>query len=367
MKHLLLAVMLLALAIPVLAADHQAMSSDQAAAASTTTTTSAAAAPAAMPADQALSMYQQNFLRSYYGISDSDLAAWHARGYSDADIAMAANVAANTGATTAQILALRDQGMSWDQIARQYNMSVADITRIAPAPLSQDQLAFQRSYLMRTYGLSEAEVNSLQQMGYSADEIAMAASLAARANKPIADVLALRRQGLSWTQVAQRYNLQPEVVAMPFASVPSEEDAYFRNFLRDRFSMSAATYDRLRAMGWSPAEIQFAAHVAARSRQSPEYVLQLRQQGLSWTEIASRLGISVAALSTPSDEMVAGVMQRERMMAAPTAINEARRYDHKQWGSQPYVQQSMAREHVGERMSDTERVGSQSGESQHVY
>jgi len=374
MKYLVYVALLL-LAVPVLAAYEGAAAGDQsmaapaapAAAVTAPTTEAAPGAPAAMqPMEPSAMAFQENWLRTYYGISASDLAAWRARGYSDMDIAMAANVAAHTGATTAQILALRDQGRSWEDIARQYNMTTAQVMVLAPRPLMEEELAFHRTMLMRTYGLSSAEIDSLLRMGYSVDEIDMAASIAARSNQPVGDVLALRRQGMSWTQIAQRYNLQPGLVSQPFAMVPMEEDAFFREYLRSRFNVPTVTYTRQRAAGWLPGEILFAAHVAARSRQSVDQVLALREQGLSWREIASRLGVSVAELTTPMPmERVAGVVERERAMPAPV-INEYRRYEHKTWGSQAWMQEQRAREQEG-MPRPTEQVGSESGRSTKVY
>lgn len=364
MKYLIYAALLL-VAIPALAVEEGAYGQPPAAAAAPAPAAVPAPAPAmtqpsaAAPMDQNMSMFMGNLLRDYYGISASDLATWRARGYSDADIAMAANVAARTGTTPPQILALRDQRRSWEEIARQYNMSTADVFALAPRTMSEQELAFQRSMLMRTYGLTEAEINSLLRTGHTADEISMAANIAVRTNRPVSDVLALRGQGMSWTEIASRYNLEPGMLMRPYVMVPAEEDAYFREYLRSRFNVSIASYNRYRTQGWLPEEIHFASHVAARSRQPLDFVLQLRDQGMSWREIASRLGISIAELTTPMPiERVAGVVQREM----PMGPGEVRRHEPKTWEYGPYMDQAerqreMERQRATPREREMERPG----------
>lgn len=338
---------LLLLAVPALAADYGTESTQpstatpEAAAPSTTPAPSAAAAQPGMALSADQSMYMGNMLRSYYGLSASDIDAWHARGYSDLDIAMAANAAMKAGVTTAQILALRDQGKSWADIAQQYNMSTADLFALGPAAMSPEEMAFNRRMLMDTYGLTSSDIDNFMRQGYTVSDISLAASVAARANRPVADVLALRRQGMSWTQIAAQYNLPAGSLERPYAVVSPEVDTYFRNLLRTSYNLSDANYNRYRAQGWLPRDIAFAANVASRSNQSVDYVLQLRDQGLSWREIAGRLGISVAELTTPvPSARVAGLVQREamgmEMGVADSGIPPSRWFDHAQWGEWNY-------------------------------
>lgn len=179
-------------------------------------------------------VFNQTFVSQQYAIPVSEIQALRNQGYSWGEVNLIANAAARTGLTTQQIVQMRQQGMSWQAIATQYNMPVSTLT--VPCPVVAPRLSCcaalaagpvcTRPVIPAMYNrggnvlLTQDEVMRFYSKGYDWTEVAIAANIARETGYPVEQVLRDMRSGMVWQQVAQYYGVSPntafDVCAYPF-------------------------------------------------------------------------------------------------------------------------------------------------------
>jgi hypothetical protein len=177
--------------------------------------------------------------------------------------------------------------------------------------------------IVRFYNLDPVTVSQLQTKGYTASDIAVLGNLSVRTGKPVSEIIALHDQGLSWSDIAGRYNVALVDLNSPMMVASSTEvDTFNRAFAMQQFGLSDADITALRAQGFTWGDIYMTANLAQRSHQPISQIASLRSQGLSWVDIGNRYDVAVADLTTVYiiPGRVAGVAAQVPIVAGPTAI-----------------------------------------------
>jgi len=154
--------------------------------------------------------------------------------------------------------------------------------------------------LSRCLSVSRTQIADLRAKGLTDADIAIAAAIAAKACKPIADVVAQWQSSKDWKQVAGGYNLSmADLVSAPVAA-GADSEAFNTAFLAQYYNASQAPIAQIRRQGYSWDDINVFANAALATKQSIGQIASLRSQGTSWADIASRYNVSYDALTSPA-------------------------------------------------------------------
>ena len=170
-------------------------------------------------------------------------------------------------------------------------------TSAASSPSGQ---AMVDACLARCLNVSNAQIAQLRNQGLSDTDIAMAAAIAAKAGKPIADVVAQWQSSKDWTQVASAYNLSmADLVSAPVAA-GADSEAFNTSFFAQYYNIPQSQISQLRRQGYSWDDINVLANAALQTKQSIAQMASLRSQGMTWAAIAGRYNVSSDALAMPA-------------------------------------------------------------------
>lgn len=157
------------------------------------------------------------------------------------------------------------------------------------------------NFVSSTYGISPATVRDLRTK-HDWGTIYFMANVAAKTGRPITEIASLAEQGMTWNQIASRYN-----VAMSDLLVPGPRTAVAgyvgeigtrpvtTTWMADKYGNIVLTQneaDRLRKQGYSWQDIAIAANVSSRTGQPVYQVLQWTDRGMTWPQIAREYGLN---------------------------------------------------------------------------
>ena len=139
--------------------------------------------------------------------------------------------------------------------------------------------------LAETYGVSKETVLNQFTSGAKFRDIHRAAFLAKASDKPLDEVLALKKSDNTWKDVAQTLGVTRE-----------KAKATRHGLVADRFSAKlgfdrAATLDLL-GQGYKPRDIAFAGLLAENTGKPTADVLALKKINNNWRDVAQTLGVS---------------------------------------------------------------------------
>lgn len=159
----------------------------------------------------------------YYGFDPATVCSLQAKGYTTSDFAALGNLCMRVGKPMSEFVALRDQGMSWSQIATRYNVSMSDMNTPMPMAvmMSPEVDAYNRAFAIQYFGLSDSQITSFRAQGMTWGEVYMTANLAQRIGRPATEIASLRQQGISWNDIGSRYNIAMTDISKPFAPAPA--------------------------------------------------------------------------------------------------------------------------------------------------
>lgn len=192
-----------------------------------TSTTTGPVGSGPMVTSNEVEMFNHNYVVGCYGISDAtvnDLRQRHDWG----TIYFIANMAKKTGRPITEIASLAEQGVAWNDIASRYNVAMSDLT----APMCPTTVAMVPGAGMTTAGygtgasvmpvyitdrhgnivLTAYDDARLKMRGYSWQDIAIAANIAAQTGLTVDDVLTYTGTGTTWPQIALRFGLNADDV-----------------------------------------------------------------------------------------------------------------------------------------------------------
>jgi uncharacterized protein (DUF433 family) len=171
------------------------------------------------------------------------------------------------------------------------------------------------------FGLTHQQVMDLNARGYSYEDIATAANLAARSGRPLSDVVALRDQKMEWTAIATQIGLTAADVDRPFYRYTGPESITYEYRVYEQYTgIPVADYERYRKMGYSSRDIAMAYNLAQRTGHQPDEVFAMLDRGMTWNAIAGQYNVAMADLEAPHYR-VAGArttLVSESMAGAPT-------------------------------------------------
>jgi len=176
-------------------------------------------------------VYEYNFYQVNTGIPAADYERYRRMGYSPRDIAMAYNTAQRTGRQPDEVFAMLDRGMTWQGIAGQYNMAVADIQaptyRVAGAReqsgMGGQGMGGRSMYATpntnidwsRRFELTPVEMKRLRAMGLRDREIWVVANTAAETGRSPDDIAQHIFRGRTAEQIAEEFNLSASRIREP--------------------------------------------------------------------------------------------------------------------------------------------------------
>lgn len=139
------------------------------------------------------------------------------------------------------------------------------------------------------YGVPEMALAQAVRDGLSPAEIALAANLAVRVGRPLAEILECRKAGQGWDAISRRFGLEPSMLPEPVRppEAPADE-ALFRGLLSRDLQISELAVARLRRDGFAMADIVVAAALVGGDVVAVSETLHARSQGQSWQQAAGR-------------------------------------------------------------------------------
>lgn len=268
-----------------------------------------AGAPAFTPSQHLM----HQILASYFGLSHQDVMDLAARGYTYEDIATAANIAARSGRTLADVTAMHDRNMGWTDVAQQVGVPVADYDRPFYHYTGPETVAYEERVYVETIGIPAADYDRYHRMGYSARDIAMAYDTAAKAGRSPDEVFAMLDRGMTWSDIAGHYNLAMSDIQAPRMRVAAERSTmgtmspptpgaspYAMPVTKinwsHRYVLTPVEMKRLRAMGLRDKEIYAIANGASLSGMPVDELAQKIFRGETIDMIAEDLHVSPAQL-----------------------------------------------------------------------
>jgi hypothetical protein len=173
----------------------------------------------------------------------------------------------------------------------------ADATMPGSSPSGQ---AMVDQCLSKCLNVSAAQIAQLRSQGLCDSDIAMAAAIAAKACKPLSDVVAQWQSSKDWKQVASSYDLSMADVASAMAAANADSEAFNTAFFAQYYNAPQSQIAQLRRQGHSWDEVNVIANAALQTKQSVTQIASLRGQGMDWASIATRYNVSCDALTTPA-------------------------------------------------------------------
>lgn len=178
-------------------------------------------------------LFNTNNVVSTFGVDRSQVMQLRQAGWMWGDIYLMANIARMSGRPIMDVVSLRSQGMDWNAIATQFNISAAAITTAPIVPTTRvagyvTEFGYQPIYYKTDpWGnpvLTRYEAERLSRLGYDWQNIAIAANISAQTGVPVREVLSWIDRGYTWQQVARQYGLDAEevmdVTQYPFGRTP---------------------------------------------------------------------------------------------------------------------------------------------------
>ncbi|MCE5287236.1 MAG: hypothetical protein LLG02_15510 [Pelosinus sp.] len=136
------------------------------------------------------------------GISQEDFAKYQANGLNPRDIGHAAFLAKVSGKTIDEVISLKTTDNTWKDV-----MSTLGITKEQIKSARQNMTA---DRITAKTGADKAVVLDLLSQGYHGKDIMMASQLAKNTDKPINEILAMKKINNSWREVASDLGVSPE-------------------------------------------------------------------------------------------------------------------------------------------------------------
>jgi hypothetical protein len=205
-------------------------------------------------------MYDVDFYRVYTGIPAADYERYRKMGYTPREIGMIYNVVRRTGRQPDEVVQMLDRGMTWEAIARENRLAMADIqtpeARVAGARStmgSDSMMSGRMDYSKpnmnidwsRRFALTPLEMKRLRAMGLKDREVFVVANAARLSGRPV-DALAQRIfRGQTTEQIAMDLNVSVSALeeVQPMWKTPEWEQAVQegRYFMPSMTAMQSGT------------------------------------------------------------------------------------------------------------------------------
>jgi hypothetical protein len=168
-------------------------------------------------------------------VTEGQVRSMRDSGFSWSDVGEALAISDKANIPNSDVVALREAGLPWDQIASRYGLRPGDMRKKADeikaeavkaesgqtdaGALAAAEQPASLSRVAAKYGVSEKELAYLRGQGMGWGEIGRAVAIAQRSGQPLADVVDLRKSGLDWSQIARRFGFTVTEVAAEASEV----------------------------------------------------------------------------------------------------------------------------------------------------
>ena len=166
---------------------------------------------AVLPEDET---FQRQIIMQRFGLTADQVTDLRMGGWGYSDIALVANAASRCNKPPSEVAGLLEQGQTWEQIAQACNTSVAMLLEPVPVqvvagfrgeirPGMVQPLVVYRKYPNGRLIVTQDVWDYWHKRGYSWQDVATAANVAAMTGKEVDDLLTIARvQGKTWRQIA---------------------------------------------------------------------------------------------------------------------------------------------------------------------
>ncbi|HOK55566.1 MAG TPA: hypothetical protein PKV43_13955, partial [Armatimonadota bacterium] len=165
---------------------------------------------------------------------------------------------------------------------------------------------FNTNLVVTTFNVDRSTVVALRQAGWSWGDIHLLANIASRTNRPIIEIANWRSQGLTYEQIAQRYNLTmaqlitPDMVRTRVAGFVTEygyQPLYYRTDPWGNPVLTRFEAERLMRLGYDWQNIAIAANVSAETGANIRDVLSWIDRGYTWDRVAREYGLNIDTIT----------------------------------------------------------------------
>ncbi|MEN6372115.1 MAG: hypothetical protein ABFD64_08905 [Armatimonadota bacterium] len=176
--------------------------------------------------------FNLNLVTATFAVDSASVIALRQAGWAWSDIYMLAHIANQSNRPILEVANLRSQGLSYSNIGQHYNMTMAQLitpsvvqTRVAGFVGEYGyQPIYYRTDLWGNPVLTRYDAERLSRMGYSWQNIAIAANISAETGASMSDILSWADRGYTWQQIARQYGVDPDKVMdvskYPFSREP---------------------------------------------------------------------------------------------------------------------------------------------------
>lgn len=147
------------------------------------------------------------------GIDKGEALKYCQQGVKPHELSHAAILAKISGKSLNDILAMKTLANTWRDVEKNLGVSREQIHAVR-----QDMMA---SRMEKNLSISKQEIVALLQQGYKAKDITMASVLSKNANKPIADVLAMKKINNGWHDVAASLGVSDDTLRQEMHNIHS--------------------------------------------------------------------------------------------------------------------------------------------------
>jgi len=260
--------------------------------------------------------FNMAFITTYYCINKDAVCRLRDAGWSWTSLYLLANISVRTGQTIESLAQMRADGMSWSQIASKLSMCQSDFTRpisrrtlacmpcppcavgAGPDPCAKppcptvskdEENLFNQAFLAMYYCIPNTMLSKLRDAGWNWQSIYLLANVAARTSQPIETIAMMRSNGMSWNDIACKFNVPAGDFVCPVVATtatsrvgagPSYPQAMYDwsgNMLLD-----AQMVHRLYCAGYDWLDVAIAANFARDTGYPIDWVLAQTRNGMVW-------------------------------------------------------------------------------------
>lgn len=194
-------------------------------------------------------------------------------------------------------------------------------------PMTPEVETFNTNFITMNFGVDRSSIMGLRHAGWMWGDIYLMAHISKSANRPILEVAALRSQGMSWTDIASRYNISTVALTTPsmvqtrvagFVTEYGYQPLYYRTDPWGNPVLTRFDAERMSRLGYSWQNIAVAANVAAETGASVRDVLSWTDRGYTWQQVAREYGLDPDDIMNVSQYPFA--RESGAMMTTPTTI-----------------------------------------------
>jgi len=159
---------------------------------------------------------------------------------------------------------------------------------------------FNLNLVTSNFMVDSASVLALRQAGWMWSDIHLLAHIANQTNRPIIEIANLRSQGMTYTNIGQRYNLTMAQLTTPmfirqrvagFIGEYGYQPIYYRTDQWGNPVLTRYDAERLSRLGYDWRSIAIAANISAETGVSIREILQWTDRGYTWKQVARQYGL----------------------------------------------------------------------------